>query len=320
MNNEEILKENNGKKFDIILMNPPYGAKEDGNYLDIKFTNKCIEICDKVISIQPAKLTSNAGIYKTFFDQNIIEDIELLDPYNTFKINPFGAYKYVGIFNIDPNRTFDKLHLTLNNSEYNIENTFEERSKFINEQNWDKNIRELIDKKEPLRKELFKKYNSMVNDGHGFIYEENRLQRGRRFNVTKKDNHALDRVKRYLKDDKYKYCIYKGSGNHSYDKPQEWLHQDVDKLFKGQVCWLTNSENVKNNIIYWMETPIFDLWRLYYFNHSKYTVGCLYGHLPALNFEMNEKEFKDYVDSLNNFTKEEIQILKDNNIHNANKL
>lgn len=320
MKNEEILKENGGKKFDIVLMNPPYGAKEDGNYLDIKFTNKCIEICNKVISIQPAKLTSNAGIYKTFFDKNIVEDIELLDPYNTFKINPFGAYKYVGIFNIDPNRTFDKLHLTLNNSEYNIENTFEERSKFINEQNWNKDIRELIDKKESLRKELFKKYKTMVNDGHGFIYEENRLQRGKRFNVTKKDNHALDRVKQYLKDDKYKYCIYKGSGNHSYDKPQEWLHQDVNKLFKGQVCWLTNSENVKDNIIYWMETPIFDLWRLYYFNHSKYTVGCMYGHLPALDFEMNKEDFKDYVDSLNDFTKEEIQILKDNNIHNANKI
>lgn len=321
MKNEEILEMNNGKKFDIVLMNPPYGAKEDGNYSDVKFANKILEIAYKQITIMPAKLSSNAGIYKTFFSTNHIKDIDLLDPHDAFNINPFGAYKYIGIYTINSNESFEKLHLTLNNEEFIIENDFEHRSEFINNQTWDEDIRNLIKKYEVLRKELFDKYKTMVNDGHGFIYEENRLQRGRRFNVTKKDNHSLDRVKQYLKDKEYKYCVYKGSGNHSYDKPQEWLHQDVDKLFKGQVCWLTNSENVKDNIIYWMETPIFDLWRLYYFNHSKYTVGCVYGNVPALDFEMNKDKFKEYVDSLNNkFDKEDIKILKKYNIHNSNKL
>ena len=32
----------------------------------------------------------------------------------------------------------------------------------------------------------------MCNDEHGFIYEENRLQRGKRWGVTKKDNHSLE--------------------------------------------------------------------------------------------------------------------------------
>jgi len=308
-------------RFDICLMNPPYGAKEDGNYLDIKFANKILEISDKQITIMPAKLSSNAGIYKSFFNDNHIKDIELLDPHKAFNINPFGAYKYVGIYTINSNEFFDKLHLTLDNKEYVIENDLEHRSEFINNQTWDEDIRKLIKKYEDLRQELFDKYKSMVNDGNGFIYEENRLQRGKtKFHVTKKDNHSLDRVKQYLKDKKYKYCIYKGSGNNFYDKPQEWLHQDVDKLFKGQVCWLTNSENVKDNITYWMETPIFDLWRTYYFNHSKYTVGCMYGHLPALDFEMTKDKFKEYVNSLNKFNKEDIKVLKKYNIHNSDNL
>ena len=48
MKNEDILKENNGKKFDICLMNPPY---EKG--LHLSFLKKVGEISNKVISIQP---------------------------------------------------------------------------------------------------------------------------------------------------------------------------------------------------------------------------------------------------------------------------
>ena len=31
---------------------------------------------------------------------------------------------------------------------------------------------------------------------------------------------------------------------------KEWNGEDPDKLFNGQLCWLTNKENVKNNIKY----------------------------------------------------------------------
>lgn len=49
MKNEDILKENNGKKFDIVLMNPPYDRG-----LGDKFLIKTIEIANNIISIQPA--------------------------------------------------------------------------------------------------------------------------------------------------------------------------------------------------------------------------------------------------------------------------
>ena len=70
---------------------------------------------------------------------------------------------------------------------------------------------------------------------------------------------------------------------------------------------------------YWMECPLFDLWRMYKLKlrpRNNIVSGCAYGELPALDFEMNESEFKKYVDSLNDFTKEEIQVLQDNKIHN----
>ena len=62
MKNEEILKENNGKKFDIVLMNPPYlGANRNDYNIHLKFLNKVNEITDKVVSIQPIMF-----LYKTY--------------------------------------------------------------------------------------------------------------------------------------------------------------------------------------------------------------------------------------------------------------
>lgn len=50
MNNNEVLKENGGKKFDIVLMNPPFNRS-----LHLKFLKKVIELSDKIVSIQPIR-------------------------------------------------------------------------------------------------------------------------------------------------------------------------------------------------------------------------------------------------------------------------
>ena len=56
MKNEEILKENNGKKFDVVLMNPPYGMRTDTIHL--KFVDKCLNICNKQVVVMPFKFIS----------------------------------------------------------------------------------------------------------------------------------------------------------------------------------------------------------------------------------------------------------------------
>ena len=62
MKNEEILEMNNGKKFDIILMNPPYSKDRFGDGLYVDFLNKCIDISDKVISVNPLNMLISHGI------------------------------------------------------------------------------------------------------------------------------------------------------------------------------------------------------------------------------------------------------------------
>ena len=60
MNNNDILKENGGKKFDVVLMNPPY----DKN-IHLKFLEKVINIANNIISIQPVRwLKDPFAMYK----------------------------------------------------------------------------------------------------------------------------------------------------------------------------------------------------------------------------------------------------------------
>lgn len=67
MKNEEILEMNNGKKFDIILMNPPYANK-----LHEKFLIKCLDISKRGVSIQPAVWINKANKNRKSF-KNIID-------------------------------------------------------------------------------------------------------------------------------------------------------------------------------------------------------------------------------------------------------
>ena len=44
---------NNGKHYDIILTNPPYGMGTDTIHL--KFVDKCLDISDKQVVVMPFK-------------------------------------------------------------------------------------------------------------------------------------------------------------------------------------------------------------------------------------------------------------------------
>lgn len=82
MNNEEILKENNGKKFDICLMNPPYGSV-GGDTLHLKFVNKILDIAGKQVSIFPFTFVTKVNNkpsqkYKELFSKYLLS-IEEVD-------------------------------------------------------------------------------------------------------------------------------------------------------------------------------------------------------------------------------------------------
>ena len=315
---QQLLNMNNGKKIDFILMNPPYSNKEQ--FLDMNFVNKVNEICKTQIVIHPAKKwVSNTNIGKSNAESKHLKELEILDGNKAFNIST--NWKWLGIFVYNNDVNYDTTNIIFNGSEDVLNLNYDDRVEYWNEIMFSDKLGNIIKKTKNLYDSLKSKYKTMINDGNGFIYEENRLQRGKKkYNINKKDQIGLSRVKKYLKEKTYKYCIYKGSGNHDYDEVQEWNGLDPDNIFNGQICWLTNKENVKNNIKYWLECPLCDLWRRFYMNGFELVSMCAYGVIPALDFEMNESEFKKYVDSLNDFTKGEIQVLKDNKIHNADKL
>lgn len=52
MNNSDIIKKNDSKKFDVMLMNPPYGST-GGDTLHLRFVDKCLDIANHQITVMP---------------------------------------------------------------------------------------------------------------------------------------------------------------------------------------------------------------------------------------------------------------------------
>ena len=75
---DKIMKKN--KKFDVCLMNPPYGAKGEKD-LHYRFTEKCINMCDDVICVMPFTLINSKGDvnekYRKILQCSLIEAEEL---------------------------------------------------------------------------------------------------------------------------------------------------------------------------------------------------------------------------------------------------
>ena len=299
-------------KFDYIVGNPPFGTREHTN-LDVKCLNHIINNGNKIIWIMPFSIASNSSNRKKLYNSNNIKKITLVDPNKSFNISVF--IKYLGIFELDTNQHYYHISIVdLNNNESVIENTKEGRYICHINTLFNKKFINVVNKTNNIYKDLHNKYKRMIDDTEYFIYEENQVFRNK---TGKKGQSKLERVKKYLKEGTYKYCLYKGSFNNSYNEVQEWLNtEDPDKVFNGQICWLCNDANVRNNIKYWMESPLFDMWRKYYFGDSKAASCCMYGLLPALPFDMDEKAFKTFVNNLYIFTEEDKKILREMNIHN----
>ena len=81
MKNEDILKENGGKKFDVVLMNPPYEKK-----LHERFLLQTLDITNKLITVQPLTWLTNQKQNKEITQKidNLYCNIEQIDPNKYF--------------------------------------------------------------------------------------------------------------------------------------------------------------------------------------------------------------------------------------------
>ena len=105
MKNEEILEMNNRKKFDIILMNPPY----DKN-LHLKFIRKVLNISGKVINISPIRWLTDPfaqdkrSTLKQYEDvAKHIESVESLK--NNKTLFDIAIYSDLGIYELSSKET-----------------------------------------------------------------------------------------------------------------------------------------------------------------------------------------------------------------------
>ena len=156
MKNEEILKMNNGKKFDIILMNPPYSGS-----LHLKFLEKTIKIADKVVSIQPTRwLQDTLATYKKITDLKKYKDSIAEHINNLEFISADDAAKYfganftimVGIYNCSQNKSeyYKLLTFVKDGIDYSfvkkiIEKIIEDKNySKMNIKNWNKDLHNFI--------------------------------------------------------------------------------------------------------------------------------------------------------------------------------
>ena len=111
MKNEEILKENNVKRFDIILSNPPYN-----HGLHEKFLLKYFYISDKLITIQPVQWLLGQHQKRKITEKinQCSAEIETINGFEMFESAGIGGN--ISINNID---TTKKGNIKFNNKEYN---------------------------------------------------------------------------------------------------------------------------------------------------------------------------------------------------------
>ena len=105
MKNEEILKENKGKKFDIVLMNPPYNKN-----LHLKFIRKVLNISNKVINISPIRwLTDPFAQYKRSTLKQYEDVAKHIESVESFKNNntlfDIAIYSNLGIYKLSNEET-----------------------------------------------------------------------------------------------------------------------------------------------------------------------------------------------------------------------
>lgn len=121
--NDKILDMNNGKKFDVILMNPPYSQRNNNDPIHFKFTEKALNISETQVVIMPSRIiqttSKNYDPWKKIFSKTLVSVEEYLG--STF---PDTNMPNVGIFVFDSNKSSNNIKIKLlNNDNYNEVNS-----------------------------------------------------------------------------------------------------------------------------------------------------------------------------------------------------
>ena len=272
MNNDHFhgSSMNNGRKFDICLMNPPY-ANHPGDGLYVKFLNKCINITNNLISINPDGPITGHGsgsLAKYAFK----EFRENLDSYN-FDIELIDGKQFdaaiksnICIIKFDRNKDHN-IHLNYYGHEEDFDKQKDINIFFYNDYlvEFDKKIRKYV------------KENGCIEDhmkltaGYGdfvksklkeinpdksklFVYF---LKPNASFPYAKMKKNDLDKVKEYNDEDQYKksmcYVEFDKSEKNKAENFLNYLDSDLVKLCI-KFSTLSNIQNINRyTIIPWLD-------------------------------------------------------------------
>ena len=107
---QELLSLNGGKKFDIVLMNPPYASTGNG-VIHLQFVDKCLEISDTQVVIMPftfvTKIYNKANNkFKEKFSKYLVS-IDEIDS----SVFEKTTMPNVGIYKFDKNKVEDTIKI-----------------------------------------------------------------------------------------------------------------------------------------------------------------------------------------------------------------
>ena len=268
MDNNDILKENGGKKFDIILANPPWGQS-----IHYEFTQKFLDLANQVISIMPNSIVKrDSKHFKKFKDayNDKLYDVEEVDS----KLFEGTNMQNCCIFCFKDH--IDGLHIKYIDGK-------EENLKCINEKDYSGFT--------PYEKEIVKYlYNEKPN-----IVDGKQVVNG--VSPKKQLNNYVEKMLNKLPDDKVYLIVNAADGqlSHKYFSSKVGqIFNNKDELKKGLInrggklshyMYFDNEESVKNckNA---MERPLlrFPLMRI----QNNQSLSILHYHyIPNINWEDN---------------------------------
>ena len=101
LSHKNLSTYNNGKRFSVILMNPPYGNR--GSTLNLDFVNKCLDISDKQITIMPLSIVEKSVKQFTKYKEKFSKYLIKVDEVNGQEFEG-TAQLNVGIYIFDNNK------------------------------------------------------------------------------------------------------------------------------------------------------------------------------------------------------------------------
>lgn len=137
-NKEELEKKTGVKKFDICLMNPPYGDR--GGIIHLQFTDECLKISEKLIVVMPFGLVNKDNKAYKKYKETLSNRLKTVDELDFSYFDASATIKSIGIYTFD--KETDKIKINfINNTQTELKSLVD----FSNFSEYENNIKNILE-------------------------------------------------------------------------------------------------------------------------------------------------------------------------------